>query len=407
MGAAGSFLGKKDPIRDIISKLTRYAGSRLDCIHLLETLYRVLQPRVGSGDAAQEHFMSRKGPQVLVECINCWKEDEVVVRAAVRCLLPVSLHPALGEDLRRIGVRTCLEDTLDAFKLDEFISEDGQQALDSINREGRRVANSKIEEGSATENVRLIFDAIIEHPKKKDIAEKAFTALWELTQKREQIPAQIIENDGQILIMKTVRLWPAHAGVQKKAAAMVSSAAACLPFMALMGKQECVKSFIEAYHKFGNDFDVQQQVIWAMDALAQVESNVERMDRDGLKLILRELLKEDRKRVKASSSRSGRKEEKRMLWRLVPVRLRRLWTKDQLWEEYRPVPPNGDFDNPDWEDDGMHYDLRVENMSRDKYRRFEWEEEEQKEKPLLMVVEKDASESPEKPQYPSHWFAEG
>ena len=86
MGAAGSFLGKKDPIRDIISKLTRYAGSRLDCIHLLETLYRVLQPRVGSGDAAQEHFMSRKGPQVLVECINCWKEDEVVVRYVV-CLL--------------------------------------------------------------------------------------------------------------------------------------------------------------------------------------------------------------------------------------------------------------------------------------------------------------------------------
>ena len=57
------------------------------------------------------------------------------------------------------------------------------------------MANSKIEEGSATENVRLIFDAIIEHPKKKDIAEKAFTALWELTQKREQIPAQIIENE--------------------------------------------------------------------------------------------------------------------------------------------------------------------------------------------------------------------
>ena len=54
MGAAGSFLGKTDPVRDIIGKLTRYAGSRIDVIELLEKLCRVLQPRVGSGAAAQE-----------------------------------------------------------------------------------------------------------------------------------------------------------------------------------------------------------------------------------------------------------------------------------------------------------------------------------------------------------------
>jgi hypothetical protein len=89
MGATGSFLGKKDPVRELVYKLQRYAGSRLDCIEILETMYKVLHPRVGSGAAAQVHFVGRKGCQTLMETINFWKEDEVVVRCCVRALLPV------------------------------------------------------------------------------------------------------------------------------------------------------------------------------------------------------------------------------------------------------------------------------------------------------------------------------
>ena len=87
------------------------------------------------------------------------------------------------------------------------------------------------------------------------------------------------------------------------------------------------------------------------------------------------------------------------------VRLRKAWTKCQLHEEYRPCPPNGDYDDPDWEDDGMHYDLRVSALGRDKYRRYEEEEQKEQEKPLLFVPTKDTSEEPERPAYPSEWFA--
>jgi hypothetical protein len=77
-----------------------------------------------------------------------------------------------------------LEEMLDIFKLDEFITEDGTKALDVINTEGRKVANAKMEEGYQTENVVLIFEAMIEHPKKKDINETALTRLWDLTRKK-------------------------------------------------------------------------------------------------------------------------------------------------------------------------------------------------------------------------------
>jgi hypothetical protein len=73
---------------------------------------------------------------------------------------------------------------LDIFKLDEYITMDGTKALDVINTEGRKVANAKIAQGLETENVRLIFDAMIEHPKKKDINENALTALWDLNRKK-------------------------------------------------------------------------------------------------------------------------------------------------------------------------------------------------------------------------------
>jgi hypothetical protein len=176
--------------------------------------------------------------------------------------------------------------------------------------------------------------------------------------------------------------------------------------MALMGKQDVIKCFVDAYNKFGNDFDVQQQVLWAMDALAQIDSNVERMDRDGLKLILRNLYKDERKRTETKKKDA----DKSMLWRLVPVRLKRMWTKTQLFAEYVPTPPNADLNDPDWGNDGtMHYDLKVQKISRDKYRKFDWDPDAQwdqdAEKPLLLAGEKNMAEEEKAPDYPSQWFA--
>ena len=55
-----------------------------------------------------------------------------------------------------------------------------------------------------------------------------------------------------------------------------------------------------------------------MDALAQVDANIERMDRDGLKAILRDLLRSEQKRNNSRGNKSRyKKEEKELLWAFV------------------------------------------------------------------------------------------
>jgi hypothetical protein len=49
-----------------------------------------------------------------------------------------------------------------------------------------------------------------------------------------------------------------------------------------------------------------------------------------------------------------------------------------LFAEYDPLPPNANFDDPDWgKDNNMHYDLKVEKIGRDKYRKFDWDPDSQ------------------------------
>ena len=120
---------------------------------------------------------------------------------------------------------------------------------------------------------------------------------------------EIIALDGHIIITDTIKRFPTHTNIQTKGFGTITGLAKNLTACSLLGKQGIIKLAVLAYNKYDNNFQVQQQCLWALDSLARLQNNIERMDRDGLKAILRVLVKEHKQR-QGTKTKGGDKENK-------------------------------------------------------------------------------------------------
>lgn len=277
------------------------------------------------------------------------------------------LAALLSDELRKCGIRTYVENVLDGNKLDDVIQKDGHKALSAVNKMGTKLALEMIKKGEEGDDPEIVLRAMREHPRKRNVHEAALDVLWEMAKTENQI-AEIIAYDGHIVVTDTIRRFVTHASIQTKGFGAVSCLSKNATACSLLGKQDAVKLAVLAYHKFDNNFQVQQQVLWALDALAILPNNKERMDRDGFKVIIRTLAKEAKSRTDAKIKRG---EEPHMAWRLVPVRLKTLWTRAELVEDYKPMKPG---DDQEAEGDGeAHYDVSVKEHTGN-YKEVKWQE---------------------------------
>lgn len=242
---------------------------RDELLDVYDACFRLLSPRVGSGKYTQVHFFRSHGCDCFKAAIDYWKDDEVLLRSVIRCLIPLAQNPKISDELRKCGIRTYMENVLDGNKLDDIIQRDANDALSAVNKAGTRLAMAHIEEGTTTQTPGLIIRAMVEHPRKRDVHEAALDALWAMTKNDSKI-GEIIAHDGHIVITDTIKRFPTHASIQTKGFGTVAGLGKNLTACSLLGKEETIKLAVQAYNKFENNFLVQQQVLWALDTLAQL-----------------------------------------------------------------------------------------------------------------------------------------
>ena len=90
MGAVGSFLGKKDPVVHVVEQLKEKLLDREELLDVYDACYRLLNPRVGNAKYTQVHFFKNQGCECFKAAIDYWKDDEVLLRSVVRCMIPLA-----------------------------------------------------------------------------------------------------------------------------------------------------------------------------------------------------------------------------------------------------------------------------------------------------------------------------
>jgi hypothetical protein len=164
---------------------------------------------------------------------------------------------------------------------------------------GEKRAKQQIEEAKASNDAGLLMQVMRHHPRKRQVNEDAIMGLLEISKQGDTIIPYLIQAEMLPLIHLTMKRFHQSASVQTKCLALIASTAKNSTACSLWGKQGVIRNAIETYNKFENNFAVQQQVIWACNELAKNATNVERLERDGLKMLLRSLSKEDTKRKNA------------------------------------------------------------------------------------------------------------
>jgi hypothetical protein len=368
MGAAYTIIGKKDPTVKLVADLTTKMFDREDVLDSLDQTYELIAAYL-NGTKYHASFFQHRGVQVIVKIMEQWREDEVILRSCCRVIMPLARNAALADQLRVVGARTALETAIENNKLDDFIQRDGLEALTAINKVGLSRALAEIDEGCRQEDPSRVMQQMVDHPRKPEVHTHAFTELRKLAADDELVgavaaakttPAAVgafaDTSNGILVIIAAINNLRSQAAVQAKGFQLLHCFCRDVKWNSLVGKAEAVRAAVATYNKYDNppDLEVQQWVLWLLATMCKVPNNRQRMDRDGVKLILRNLAKEEKKRKEALAKTPGASAERKMLWRLVPNDLRHCWTRAELFEDFDPGPP-GDFA----EGDAIFYNYSV------------------------------------------------
>ena len=101
------------------------------------------------------------------------------------------------------------------------------------------------------------------------------------------------------------------------------------------------------YHTYENDIPLQQQALWSLDALSTYSTNVERFAQNGVIPILHELLivipKYGKKQTGSAKDKKKKEKEAKDPTLaedvIIPYRLRKLYTTEELIEGAKPPKP--------------------------------------------------------------------
>ena len=113
------------------------------------------------------------------------------------------------------------------------------------------------------------------------------------------------------------------------------------------GKRGAIAIVVAQYHAYSQEVTIQQQAIWALDALSTYKTNLERFKTNGVIPILHELLvtipKYGKQVDKTSKGRKQAVAEKTdpstVAQVIVPYNLLKLYTEKELIEGSRPPKP--------------------------------------------------------------------
>eukprot|EP00937_MAST-01D_sp_MAST-1D-sp2_P006794 g6794.t1 len=355
MGAGMSVIGKKDPTVRLVGDLTSHLFDREAVLDSLDDTYWVVGALL-NGRNYHRPFFENKGVQVMVKVMEHWKEDEVIIRGCCRSLKPLAQNPLLADQLRVVGARGALEQAMENNKLDDYIQNDCKEALRCINLVGAKHAMEEMRVGFEEKDPSRILQQLLDHPTKADLHAHAHTKLRALAGASAtllslvaQAPTEPMmagyyanQANGVYVVIDSIRRLRGFAAVQAKGLQLLAFLCKDTMWNSLIGKAGAIEVAVETWHHYDDppDVEVQQWVLWLLNAMCVVPNNRLRMDRDGVKPILRALGKEAKER-RAAAAKAGTAKQAG-LWRMVPLDLRTCWTKNELYDEYEPEQP-GEF----------------------------------------------------------------
>ena len=170
----GSIVGKKDPVRTCCDRLERKILDAEQLLSELDETYFFLN-NVVNGEKHQYPFFKCGGIAILVMCLKHWKENELIVRQTLLCLVPLALNPIVADQIRVAGGREVVEDTVENNKLDEIIQQDGMTILTNVQKFGCVAVFRAIKKTEETHDPVPLFQAMLDWPRATDIIEAAVT----------------------------------------------------------------------------------------------------------------------------------------------------------------------------------------------------------------------------------------
>lgn len=159
----------------------------------------------------------------------------------------------------------------------------------------------------------------------------------------------LLQSGGCLCLSKAFEQFRTRPQLVWKASSAIAAMARHDVLSSELGKRGCVQLLVEAYHKFNTRSDIQQQVIWALDAMSLFDTNIGRFKDFGVLSILHEQLVVIPKMGGKVPDAKGKKKKKRSAKTapidevkpdaiIIPLRLGRLFPKDDLLVAVKPPP---------------------------------------------------------------------
>lgn len=144
-------------------------------------------------------------------------------------------------------------------------------------------------------------------------------ALTELCRRAENVESALLSCNAPEVVVEAMSKHPKSARIQWKACLAITFMASQPPLSSDLGKRGVVKALKFTFETFRSDIEVQQQAVWALGSLSNVQTNIERFHTERIQACVVDVLRRDK-------DPKIRIEEKIAM----PLNLRCIWTNKQL-----------------------------------------------------------------------------
>lgn len=265
-----------------------------------------------------DYMLDLGGLMLAEECINT-HGDDVDVQEAAKTMIKVLSQRSTSVAVRELRLCcACAVNNVDiqcAAELGRIMENDPQNrariTIDCVSRRRGTLDLSSV--------VGTVLNHMRAHMRSERVQDVGLDALTELSRRVACIENALLSLNAPEVVVDAMRKHPRCFQIQWKACLVINFMAKKQSLSSDLGKRGAVTVLKLAFNNFKGDREVQQQAIWAMEALANVQANIERFHHENIQACVVEVLRRDADpKIRIDSTLS------------LPINLRSVWTNQQL-----------------------------------------------------------------------------
>lgn len=265
-----------------------------------------------------DYMLDLGGLMLAEECMNT-HGDDLDVQDATKTMIKVLSQRSSSVAERELRLCcTCAVHNVDiqcAAEFGRIMGNDPQKRastiIDSLSRRRGTLDLSSL--------VRTVLNYMRAHLRSERVQDVGLDALTELCRRVTCVEKALLSLSAPEVVLDAMRKHPRCFQIQWKACLVINFMAEKKSLSSDLGKCGAVAALKLAFNNFKGDREVQQQAIWAMEALTNVQTNIERFHIENIQACVVEVLRRAADpKLRLDSTLS------------LPINLRKVWTNQQL-----------------------------------------------------------------------------